>query len=185
MLDMFDKNIDKLSDEEFLVLVASMTDKNSNDGYNINDLNKTAQTYFNRDIKIVKFNCGGCGNELYIYDESTNSYIPNPEHLGHGGGFIKDIYNIYFSSKRDKNTYYVTVLKAFSSGGGIGCGDTAYYDSLNESNKVIDIEYNMETCELLTNIEQEIQNNKGKLNKYTYTFEKVDDNFILKSLEME
>lgn len=185
MLDLLKKDYTNLSDEDFLVLVASMTKQSEEGVYKVEDLNKTANQYFNKDIKIVKFNCLDCPNELYIYDEATNSYRFNENHQGHGVGYLKDVYNLYFSSKREGNTYYVTVLKAFSNSLQTGCGAQYYYDSLTESNKVATLEYNMETCELLTDLDNEINNNKGKLNKYTYTFEKENDKFILKSIELE
>ena len=185
MLDLIKKDYTNLTDEEFLILVASMTDKTENNTYRVEDLNKIANQYFNRDIKIVKFKCLDCPDELYIYDEVTNSYIYNEEHGGHGNGFERDVKNVYFSSERKENMYYVTVLKAFSNIAQLGCGVSAYYDNLEESNKVIDVKYNMENCELLTDIEKEITSSKGKLNKYTYVFEKKDNKYILKSLEQE
>lgn len=109
---------------------------------------------------------------LLNYDKDNETFTYNDEHPGHGGGFSGFIdYNVVSSSKNG-NLYTINAL--FLRGNEMD----GYY--INDSEFTIDQEYEDDGTSIYKNEFKKI--NPSKYTKFTFTFEKVNNNYYLKSI---
>ena len=137
-----------------------------------------ADEYFNKAFGFIPKEyfdlvCPVDDEPLLIYDKVAGTFTYNDEHPGHGGpigGFID--YNVTGSQKKD-NIYTIDVL--FLRGNEAD----GYY--INDEEFNINIEYDSEEGPKI--YKQEFKKiDPLKYPKYSFEFEKVKDNYILKSI---
>lgn len=118
------------------------------------------------------FVCGLDNEDLLSYDTRKKTYYINEKHTGHGG----KIYNYndlkVISAKQENNIYTVSIVFFY------GSNAEGYY--LNDSEFNISLDAETENYDDLYKNEFNKLNDFSKIKKYTYTFEKIDDNYYLK-----
>lgn len=136
-----------------------------------------------------------CGNILFKYDINSNKYIYNEDHLGHGFTYVENYYSKVIDVKNNDNSYIVTEVKLWNKVSEAGDEDfitkayDSYSDAIDESNPLFEIEIDnpdiTKTSYYYT--EQKLYNNLdsyvNKMNKYVYTFEKINNKYLLVSFE--
>lgn len=126
------------------------------------------------------------GEVLYKFDISSNKYIYNIEHNCVIHNEISSVYTKVLSVKKKNNIYVITVNHVWSNALE---SDIMYSSFANASNKkdmllVIPSEAGNPSEEDINNfIDGSYDNIKDKLHKYTYTFDKKDDKFLLESFK--
>ena len=123
--------------------------------------------------------------ELYFYKD--DKYVQNEKHGGHGGSGGISAASFYVSGEVDKNIVTANYKILYSN----FCGDTCmlnkyyrtYNDSLNDKNPVLEGDDSSDdpgvnlTESLYKSVEE-------KVPVTTFTFEKTDDGYILKSVKI-
>ena len=158
------------------------------DSYTLQEINDVVNRFFGTNIKPENVNCHSSADNIPIllYDKDKKIFISNPEHDGHGiGGYYSYVLNKVVSYEIRDNIYTVKVKKAFGATQDTGPITTFYktYKEMAElGTPIIDFKFN--TDEDLIDYEPEVYFNNlsnDKMLTYTYVFEKVDSNFVLKS----
>lgn len=109
---------------------------------------------------------------LLIYDKNNNLFTYNDEHPGHGGGFSGFIDYIITNSSKEGNIYTIDAL--FLRGNEMD----GYYINNEEFN--ISLDYEGDGSSLFKSEFKKI--NPSKYTKYSFTFEKVNSSYYLKSI---
>ena len=137
------------------------------------------------------------GHEMYLYNEEKNKYEYNEEHYGHGASGVESYFSKIISIKQSGNLFKVTGVRlwlAYSDQGPNSIEDA--YDTYNNAWQEINKLFNITVTGIIPDGEQsyyylktEIENNfdqyKNKMATYTYTFEKVDEEYYLIGLSFE
>lgn len=137
------------------------------------------------------------GDELYLYNEDTNKYVYNEEHLGHGATVVESYFSKIISIQESGNLYKVKEVRLwmkYSETGPTSFEDAydTYNNAVNETNPLF--RYNMTGVipdgeEYYYFLKSEIENNfdqyKDKMATYTYNFEKVNGEYYLVGLSFE
>ena len=151
------------------------------------EIEEVIKKYFG-DVKI-KHEDIDCPTEhdekLYLYEDGK--YIPNPEHGGHGGGGNAYAAPFYVSSAKEGDVVNVNYKILYSN----MCGDTcilnAYYrtyeDSKNSENPVLEGDDSSDDPGV--NLTEKLYKSvEVKIPVTTFTFEKTDDGYTLKSVKI-
>ena len=130
--------------------------------------------------------CSSAHDEkLYLYEDGK--YRFNEKHGGHGG---KTVYSsaFYVSGEKDKNIITVNYKILYSNVCSDTCVLTSYYrtykDSLNDENPVLEGDPNSEDGPGVNLTEKLYKSVEVKIPVTTFTFEKTDDGYILKSVKI-
>ena len=164
------------------------------DGVEFKELEELASKYLDFSLEpehiicVTHFNILDASANSYLYDPDSKSYKKNDTHTSHSeNGYYSIVYNNYVSSSYKNGDYIITVNKLFSS--------TDYYpwvsrdfarnyyasylDAKYDKNPVLNKVYSKEASEKIKTIDS------SKLVKYTYTFRLKNDNYVLKSYQIE
>jgi len=142
----------------------------------------------------ININCD-CGEVLYLYNEEDNKYVYNEEHLGHGYSTVLPYYTKVIDAKKKNETYIVTVSYVWNNYSDVYGYTNTGYASFTDASSMNNSLFEIEVPDELPNEEvdsyaiKEIETNyelyKDKLHKYTYTFEKVDNKYLLVNFDYE
>ncbi len=187
-------NPEKLTNEELLFFVYMNSNNFYQDGIPMAAAQNMTKKYLGVEVKEGTMPCPNGGTSeppLVIYDASSNKFVANPEHLGHGGGgtaltTMNKIENI----EVDGDVVTVTVKKLFSKPFGDVDFSTLYFynykDAVNfDASKVVyedadeeiandpdfDNGYNRSTSKI----------DYSKASTYEYKFKVVNNDYILLS----
>lgn len=142
-------------------------------------------------VKLESVKCG-CGDNSYIYDSKTDIYKLNENH-GHGALDFVYADNYISSYEIIKNVVNVKVTKVFYTGDGVGpilgyylsYEDALKYGEEGKNLKIMPNGNNEDYNKMgLDYFEEVRKKEKYKIPIYTYTFEKIGDNFIFKGYEL-
>lgn len=137
------------------------------------------------------------GHKMYIYNEDTNKYEYNTEHLGHGASAVESYFSKIISIKESGNLFKVTEVRLWMmySDNGPSTFENAYdtYDNAwQEINKLFSItmpgvipDGEQAYYYIKTEIENNFNQYKDKMATYTYTFEKENGEYNLIGLSFE
>ena len=117
--------------------------------------------------------CNLKDGDLYVLNNGTYTIDTNHEH----GQEKMNIKTFYVDSNKLDNVYKITVNILYNN----YCVDTCakedkYYDSWNDAKE--------RSNEVLTSL-NEYEDNKDDIKKTTFTFEKENDNYLLKNIKVE
>ena len=150
------------------------------DEYNLDDINKVTNKYFGISITPENVLCPQDGEVLFIYNSKTKKFTRNEGHGGHGLSMML-VENLYQSGGSNGDIYTLKVKKAFSEGFDID-GPYYYYatykDAAYMNNPVFEVIYN-NNFEAIKPISELAKENEDKLNEFTYTFKKLENNYVL------
>ena len=118
---------------------------------------------------------------LLKYDKENNRYVFNDEHPGHGGRTVG--YTDYYvtSSSKTNNRYEIAILFLY------GNEMDGYYVNGEELNIDFDESY-VEPDDFVKAYKDYFKENINEfksVNKYVFTFEKVNNNYLLKEFNIE
>ena len=128
------------------------------------------------------------GEVLYKFDMSTNKYYYNVEHNCENHNEINAIYKNVVSAKKKNDTYIITVNFMWNNSIQPDTIYKSYKDALNQKDVLLVIpseDGNPSNEDINNFINSNYDDIKDKLHKYTYVFEKVDDNYLLVSFKYE
>lgn len=134
-----------------------------------------------------------CDKKLFLYDKEKEKYVYNEQHLGHGVFSINPYYKKVLEVLKKNETYVIKMSYIWGYFDGLSTTNTGYpthNDVLNNTNKLFEIDIPEEDVNdinyyALKEIENNYDNYKDKLHTYVYTFEKVDNNYLLSSFRFE
>ena len=135
-----------------------------------------------------------CGIPIFIYDSVIKTYIYNADHLGHGAYGVTNYYNKVISVMKYNEYYKVTIVGLWELNYDSGPSSTnfaydTYNNALNQTNPLFEIEAKDYDTDYKSDLKAELIDNfnnyKDKMATYTYTFKKVDDQYLLVSFEFE
>lgn len=147
------------------------------------------------DIKLESYKCGMDheNDELYIYNEKTDTFTYNDKHLGHGvagDSTIDTAYNYFVSYETESNNIIFKVKKIFEGSAGDIYNSCQFYKiGINTDDK--DARKNTNYCKKVDEYNYECdcdkiyEDEKANLKTYTYIFEKENNNFVFKSYSIE
>lgn len=136
-----------------------------------------------------------CKTPIYVYDKDKDVYIYNEDHGGHGSPFVENYFTRILSIKSYNNIYKVEAvhLWAYYPDMGPATYDVAYdthNNALNQENPLFTLNIeNPDEDNYQRFLLEEINNNfakyKDKMAIYTYTFEKIDNDYKLTNFEFK
>ena len=151
---------------------------------------KKIESYFKNTFKsTIYFDandiyCDDDNELLYSYNKLTSKYEYNEKHKSHEyANTISNIYNKVIEVKKRNNTYVITNIKLW----GNKIDDSyiiygSYKDALNNTNELFKVKSSENIKEYSKNeLENNLELYKEKMTKYTYTFEKENDKYLLVS----
>ena len=148
--------------------------ENTKNYYKTQDIDEILHNYFTKDFNAIyeSITCTLKDGDLYVLNNGTYTIDQNHEH----GLENMDIKTIYVDSNKLDNIYKITVNILYSN----YCVDTCakenkYYDSWTDAKE--------RNNEVLTSL-NEYEENKDDIKKTTFTFEKEDDNYLLKNVKV-
>lgn len=171
-----------LSDEIILKIAFAKAAQGAN-FVSLETVNLYANKYFDKDVVPKNIPCDLGDLDLYLYDDSMEGFVYNENHLGHGG-ISRNIFNKFESGTLKGDVYSITVYKAFSNLTEFyatklyptledACdGTNLLWDASDEDPDDVDLKSVFDSMDV------------SKLKKFTYTFEKKNGNYILKSYKM-
>ncbi len=196
-------NFNKLTNDEKLDIIFHSLILYNDDAYTYGLTIDNINAYFGNTIKgKLSWDKKGikcwCGEYLYIYDKKSDKYIYNENHLGHGLSVIDNYFSKIISIKNNGNIYEVTEVKLWYKMLDEGPSTfTNAYDTYKNAiydtkplfvlKSVGEIDYNSNPYYYY--IEKEINENFDKyennMARYIYTFEKVNDKYLLINFKFE
>lgn len=136
-----------------------------------------------------------CGTPIYVYDKDKDIYMYNVNHGGHGNPFVESYFTRVISVKNYDDFYKVEAVHLwyYSPDMGPATYDVAYdtyKNAFNANNplftlNIISPDENNYQKYLLDEINNNFDKYKDKMAVYTYTFEKVDNDYKLASFEFK
>ena len=191
----YSSSIDSISNQDLLVFGELYVRKQKNitfgDDLSGKDIKELVSSYFDRDVKHEDIICRVDNNALYKYDSSSDVYKLVTEGHGHGGmgDTIYGSKTYYIDGKVVNNTVVLNTKIIYGQYIRIGqstWGPTtnyysSYEDSKNRTNSIIERESG--NYYELTN--EDYQSVKDKLPTTTFVFEKKNDNYVLKKVEVK
>lgn len=194
------ENFDDLTNIEKLDIAYKMANIEANyiyeNGFSADLINNYFDRTFYDNITWNKDDiiCDICGEILFIYDSENNKYIYNENHLGHGTSYADNYYSKIIEIKNNENTYIVTEVKLWNV---MDIDSTLLFafDTYKNSRELVYPLFsidnnNYEKIEdqyslLINELEENFDDYKDNMARYTYTFEKTDDKYLLVSFEFE
>lgn len=186
--------VDSLSNQQVLRTsyeILKIKNDTNEDEVSFASLKEIAKDYFDYDLKEEDLRCDinihsendKDGINILLYNEKTGKYVENDSHLGHGGGGLHSlIYNYYVDGNVKENQYTIVVYKLFSDIlGDIYEEEVYYYASYENASSSKDKLFKKGFYDELDN---EYESYKDKLIKYTYTFNYVDDHYVLEEYKI-
>ena len=170
-------NYEKLDNQQKIKFGIYLLTKheNINNYYKTSDIDDILSNYFTKDFNVVYENilCNLKDGDSYILNNGTYTIDTNHEH----GQEKMNIKTFYVDSNKLDNVYKITVNILYNN----YCVDTCakedkYYDSWNDAKE--------RNNEVLTSL-NEYEDNKDDIKKTTFTFEKENDNYLLKYIKVE
>ena len=143
---------------------------------------KTTIYYDKSDIYCVN------GEVLYKFDMALNKYIYNNEHNCENHNEISPAYTNIVNVKKKSNTYVITVDYIWRSSLHLDTMYGSYKDTINEKDMLLVVpseEVNPSSDDINEFIDNSYNDIKDKLHKYTYVFEKKEDNYLLESVKFD
>jgi len=183
-LDYYEKSFEtiELSNQEVLRFIFDLyTTKNDSLDVTFTELEEALESYMDFPLEPenilceTHFNILGKSDYLYLLDIDTWKYYLNDKHESHSTlGFRTEVYNYFVSGEVVNNKYVVTFYKVFGS---LYSEDGIYYFNYTEAANRVD--------GIVLSSDEQIQelflNKDERLQSFTYTFEKDDDNYLLVS----
>lgn len=149
--------------------------ENTKNYYKTQDIDEILHNYFTKDFNVIyeSITCNLKDGDLYVLNNGTYTIDTNHEH----GQEKMNIKTFYVDSNKLDNVYKITVNILYNN----YCVDTCakedkYYDSWNDAKE--------RSNEVLTSL-NEYEDNKDDIKKTTFTFEKENDNYLLKNIKVE
>ena len=170
-IDKLKRNIDDfntLSSKEklniaFDYVISNIDDAHEN-GIDVKKIEEYFDNTFKRIIYCDKLDLHVYNGEVYKYEKEKDRYIYDEEQ----SSFDVDVMNSYAKiiNIRNKNDIYeVTLVRLWENNDKVF---TSYKDALNDINSI-------------TYSKDDIDNHLNEMTKYIYTFEKIDNNYLLVS----
>ena len=170
-IDKLKRNIDDfntLSSKEKLNIAFDYVISNIDDAHENGIDVKKIEEYFDNTFKSIiywdKLDLHVYNGEVYKYEKEKDRYIYDEEQ----SSFDVDVMNSYAKiiNIRNKNDIYeVTLVRLWENNDKVF---TSYKDALNDINSI-------------TYSKDDIDNHLNEMTKYIYTFEKIDNNYLLVS----
>ena len=170
-IDKLKRNIDDfntLSSKEKLNIALDYVISNIDDAHENGIDVKKIEEYFDNTFKSIiywdKLDLHVYNGEVYKYEKEKDRYIYDEEQ----SSFDVDVMNSYAKiiNIRNKNDIYeVTLVRLWENNDKVF---TSYKDALNDINSI-------------TYSKDDIDNHLNEMTKYIYTFEKIDNNYLLVS----
>ena len=170
-IDKLKRNIDDfntLSSKEKLNIAFDYVISNIDDAHKNGIDVKKIEEYFDNTFKSIiywdKLDLHVYNGEVYKYEKEKDRYIYDEEQ----SSFDVDVMNSYAKiiNIRNKNDIYeVTLVRLWENNDKVF---TSYKDALNDINSI-------------TYSKDDIDNHLNEMTKYIYTFEKIDNNYLLVS----
>ena len=181
----YEKNIDDINtinNNEKLEL-AFNTIRKDNEDISIYDISNYFKNIFKTTIywNTDNIKCS-CGNDLYIYDIENKKYTYNIEHIEHENEIEKPNYKILDIEKKN-DIYIVKMNYIWNKVIDDKLNIYVNYNDLLEDKVLFSIDINEEDKEDL--LEQNYNKYKDKLYTYVYTFEIVNNKYLLTSFRYE
>lgn len=160
----------------------------------LDEINKVVQHYFGKTVTGENIPCdinavGQNGWEashpaMFVYNEKDKNFTYNPNHGGHGGYGYDVLNRIVKVEEIEDNVYTIEVKKAFAMSEFFFADYyPTYQDAYERTNRL----FGMDECDDYTVMcddydpTEDFKNTPdSKLMSYKYTFEKVENNYILK-----
>lgn len=186
-LALFDESVDKVDESSPLsnrvILKVAFDMASSKYGVPIyvpiTAVNLYSNKYFGKDVVPADIPCFWDEDNSaieYKYDSSTSRFVLDSDHMGHGM-VVANVLNKFESATLNGNIYTVTVYKGFSDSSYNRLYST-YSDLVNDTNLLLEQDGS-------SNLESAFNSlDVSKLKKFTYTFEKKNGNYILKTYKM-
>lgn len=189
VIDFANKSFDSTEEinEDVLLEFALNNLENKGDSFSLEEVNKLLNDSFGVTIDGKDIPCDVCPNALYKYDADKKIFVlvkteDGDEVHAHGGGqYINSINKIVSVATDDNVTYTIKVNKVFGTGISV---TTDYYASYGDAVKEKNVLYENTDEEAVGELTFNFDNNRDKLLTYTYVFEKVNDNLVLKSYKI-
>lgn len=187
------------NDEKLNIVYRGIFDENAYTyGVKVDDMNTYFEKVFYDNITWVKdgIKCT-CDKDIYVYDTDTNKYIYNSNHDGHGVSDVASYFSKIIKIENNGNFYRVTEVKLWELDLDSGPASmTLAYDTAmdadDEDNSLFEvvIPENLDISDdynyyLKKEINDNFDNYKDKMARYIYTFEKVDNKYLLVSFEFQ
>ncbi len=182
-LDYYGKSIktNDLTNQEVLQILNSLYGGLNNIAFS--ELESAALTRFNYYLNPEDVSCDthgtffSEGDDIYKYSPTEKIYRINPNHTGHKDVGVKvNIYNTYKDSYKENNIYTIAIYKVFSELlNSDNTNSNNYYRTYNEALSKTNLLFTS-----ASDIPSKMSENISELKTFTYTFEKKDDNYVLK-----
>lgn len=170
-IDKLKRNIDDfntLSSKEKLNIAFDYVISNIDDAHENGIDVKKIEEYFDNTFKSIiywdKLDLHVYNGEVYKYEKEKDRYIYDEEQ----SSFDVDVINSYakiINIRNKNNIYEVTLVRLWENDDKVF---TSYKDALNDIN-------------FITYSKDDIDNHLNEMTKYIYTFEKIDNNYLLVS----
>ena len=170
-IDKLKRNIDDfntLSSKEKLNIAFDYVISNIDDAHENGIDVKKIEEYFDNTFKSIiywdKLDLHVYNGEVYKYEKEKDRYIYDEEQ----SSFDVDVMNSYakiINIRNKNNIYEVTLVRLWENNDKVF---TSYKDVLNDINSI-------------TYSKDDIDNHLNEMTKYIYTFEKIDNNYLLVS----
>lgn len=170
-IDKLKRNIDDfntLSSKEKLNIAFDYVISNIDDAHENGIDVKKIEEYFDNTFKSIiywdKLDLHVYNGEVYKYEKEKDRYIYDEEQ----SSFDVDVINSYakiINIRNKNNIYEVTLVRLWENNDKVF---TSYKDALNDIN-------------FITYSKDDIDNHLNEMTKYIYTFEKIDNNYLLVS----
>lgn len=170
-IDKLKRNIDDfntLSSKEKLNIAFDYVISNIDDVHENGIDVKKIEEYFDNTFKSIiywdKLDLHVYNGEVYKYEKEKDRYIYDEEQ----SSFDVDVMNSYakiINIRNKNNIYEVTLVRLWENNDKVF---TSYKDALNDINSI-------------TYSKDDIDNHLNEMTKYIYTFEKIDNNYLLVS----
>lgn len=170
-IDKLKRNIDDfntLSSKEKLNIAFDYVISNIDDVHENGIDVKKIEEYFDNTFKSIiywdKLDLHVYNGEVYKYEKEKDRYIYDEEQ----SSFDVDVINSYakiINIRNKNNIYEVTLVRLWENNDKVF---TSYKDALNDINSI-------------TYSKDDIDNHLNEMTKYIYTFEKIDNNYLLVS----
>ena len=170
-IDKLKRNIDDfntLSSKEKLNIAFDYVISNIDDAHENGIDVKKIEEYFDNTFKSIiywdKLDLHVYNGEVYKYEKEKDRYIYDEEQ----SSFDVDVMNSYakiINIRNKNNIYEVTLVRLWENNDKVF---TSYKDALNDINSI-------------TYSKDDIDNHLNEMTKYIYTFEKIDNNYLLVS----